>query len=125
MLTGSVARGDAYPGSDLDLYVLLENREASKFHSEVKEDTIIEYKDYSISNKEVEGISHWLRSAVNKIKAAIEMQDEFKASYVINTSTWVMLEGLWAVNNKPIPPSGAVWAHIKNLPIRVNNMDKD
>lgn len=82
------------------------------------------YKNYCISEKEVKGISHWLLSAANKIKATVEMQDDFKASYVITTSTWVMLEGIWAVNNKPMPPSGAVWAHIKELPIRMDNMDE-
>lgn len=170
MLTGSVARGDAYPGSDLDFYILLENGHIRKFHSEVKKNIIMEYKhvnfetalfnlennpmeiysfldgrilfdkkdlllelktialqnyeDYSISEKEAEEITHWLRSSVNKIEASIERKDEFKASYVASTSTWVMLEGVWAVNNKPTPPSGAVWAHLKDLPIRMNNMDE-
>lgn len=44
MLTGSVARGDAYPSSDLDLYILLKNGHVRKFHSEVKENILIEYK---------------------------------------------------------------------------------
>ncbi len=38
MLIGSVARGDAYPESDLDFYILLEDGQKKKFHSEMRED---------------------------------------------------------------------------------------
>ena len=43
MLIGSVARGDAYPESDLDFYILLEDGQ-KKFHSEMREDILVEYK---------------------------------------------------------------------------------
>ncbi len=36
MLIGSVARGDAYPESDLDFYILLEDGQKKKFHSEMR-----------------------------------------------------------------------------------------
>jgi predicted nucleotidyltransferase len=170
MLIGSVARGDACPDSDLDLYFLLENGHNKKFNSEVQSNILIEYKyadfeqvkrnleknpmeiysfldgrilfdkkglleqlkiiaqqkykNYSIPGKEVKAISHWLKSSLIKINAALKVKDEFKASYVVSTSTWVMLEGIWAVNNKPIPPSGAIWAHIKELPNRLTNLDE-
>ncbi len=44
MLIGSVARGDAYPDSDLDFYILLEEGQKKKFHSEMREDILVEYK---------------------------------------------------------------------------------
>lgn len=44
MLIGSVARGDAYPDSDLDFYILLEEGQKKKFHSETREDILVEYK---------------------------------------------------------------------------------
>ena len=44
MLIGSVARGDAYPESDLDFYILLEDGQKKKFHSEMREDILVEYK---------------------------------------------------------------------------------
>jgi predicted nucleotidyltransferase len=170
MLIGSVARGDAYPDSDLDLYYLLENGHHKMFHSEIKENVLIEYKyadfeqvklnykknpmeiysfidgkilydkkgllqqlkiiaqqeyhEYRITKNQIHSISHWLKSSLIKMNAAIKENDEFKAVYVVSTSTWVLLEGIWAVNNKPMPPSGAVWAHINELPNRITNLDK-
>lgn len=44
MLIGSVARGDAYPDSDLDFYILLEEGQKKKFHSETREGILVEYK---------------------------------------------------------------------------------
>lgn len=44
MLIGSVARGDAYPDSDLDFYILLEDGQNKKFHSETREEILVEYK---------------------------------------------------------------------------------
>ena len=44
MLIGSVARGDAYPDSDLDFYILLEEGQKKEFHSEMREDILVEYK---------------------------------------------------------------------------------
>ena len=39
-----VARGDAYPDSDLDFYILLENGQKKKFRSETREGIFVEYK---------------------------------------------------------------------------------
>ena len=170
MIIGSVARGDAYPDSDLDFFYLLEDGLSRNFHSEVKENILIEYKyadcnqiklnfennpmeiysfldgkvlldkkgylrdlillaqqrykDYSVSENKTKGISHWLNSSLIKIKAAQKEKDDLKASFVIITSFWTMLEGIWAVNNKPIPPSGSVLVHIKELPRRITNLDE-
>ncbi|GIN72042.1 DNA polymerase subunit beta [Bacillus sp. J14TS2] len=169
MLIGSVARGDAYPESDLDLLFLLENEHSQPFQTEVKGNILIEYKytnfkqaqvkleknpmeiysyldgkviydkkgqfielkrialekynSYKISEHQTNAILHWLKSSYHKISAANQEEDHFKASYVINTSTWVMLEGLWAINHQPMPPSGAVWAHINNLKRHPPNLD--
>ncbi|PQZ57896.1 DNA polymerase subunit beta [Bacillus sp. MYb209] len=170
MLIGSIARGDAYPESDLDLYVLLENGQKKDFHSEMREGILIEYKyadfnqiqlnfknnsmelysflegeivfdsngelerlkeiaqhkyeNYSVSSDKVKGISHWLNSSLIKIQAALKAKDELKASYIVHTSMWTLLEGIWAINNKPAPPAGAVLRYIQALPIRPTNFDE-
>ncbi|HDR8180701.1 TPA: nucleotidyltransferase domain-containing protein [Bacillus thuringiensis] len=162
MLIGSVARGDAYPDSDLDLYILLEDGQKKKFHSETREEILVEYKyadvnqilvnfknnpmelysflegeilfdksgelkrlkeiatyefeNYRVSSDKVKGISHWLHSSLIKIQSTLKANDELKASYIVHTSTWTLLEGIWAINNKPTPPAGSVLRYIQTLP---------
>ncbi|AOY16360.1 DNA polymerase subunit beta [Bacillus sp. ABP14] len=163
MLIGSVARGDAYPDSDLDFYILLENGQKKKFHSETREGIFVEYKyadvnqilvnfknnpmelysflegeilfdksgdlkklkeiaisefeNYRVSSDKVKGIFHWLQSSFIKIQSALKANDELKASYIVHTSTWTLVEGIWAINNKPVPPAGSVLKYIKTLSI--------
>ncbi|MGZ7148981.1 nucleotidyltransferase domain-containing protein [Bacillus sp. BC08] len=162
MLIGSVARGDAYPDSDLDLYILLEDGQKKRFHSETREEILVEYKyadvnqilvnfknnpmelysflegkilfdksgelkrlkeiatyefeNYRISSDKVKGISHWLHSSLIKIQSALKANDELKASYIVHTSTWTLLEGIWTINNQPTPPAGSVLRYIQALP---------
>lgn len=161
MLIGSVARGDAYTDSDLDFYILLEDGQKKKFHSETREDILVEYKsadfnqiqvnfknnpmelysflegeilfdksgelkklkeiatyefeNYRVSSDKVKGISHWLHSSLIKIQSALKANDELKASYIVQTSTWTLLDGIWAVNNKPTPPAGSVLKYFETL----------
>ncbi|WP_312505634.1 nucleotidyltransferase family protein [Bacillus luti] len=170
MLIGSVARGDAYPESDLDFYILLEDGKNKKFHSEMREDILVEYKsadfnqiqlnfknnpmelysfleggilfdksgelkklkeiatyefeNYRVSSDKVKGISHWLHSSLIKIQSALKANDELKASYIVHTSTWTLVEGIWAINNKPIPPAGSVLKYIQTLSNRPNHFDE-
>ncbi|ENQ3111100.1 nucleotidyltransferase domain-containing protein [Bacillus sp. JAS102] len=162
ILIGSVARGDAYPESDLDFYILLEDGQKKKFHSEMREDILVEYKgadfnqiqvnfknnpmelysflegkilfdksgelkklkeiatyefeNYRVSIDKMKGISHWLHSSLIKIQSALKANDELKASYIVHTSTWTLVEGIWAINNKPVPPAGSVLRYIQTLP---------
>ncbi|MED3125366.1 nucleotidyltransferase domain-containing protein [Bacillus wiedmannii] len=169
MLIGSVARGDAYPDSDLDFYVLLEDGQNKKFHSETREDILVEYKsadfnqiqvnfknnpmelysflegkilfdksgelkklkeiatyefeNYRVSSDKVKGISHWLHSSLIKTQSALKANDELKASYIVQTSIWTLLDGIWAVNNKPTPPAGSALKYIETLSIVPTNFE--
>ncbi|MGN4613198.1 nucleotidyltransferase domain-containing protein [Bacillus cereus group sp. MYBK71-2] len=164
MLIGSVARGDAYPDSDLDFYILLKEGQKKKFHFETREDILVEYKsadfnqiqvnfknnpmelysflegkilfdksgelkklkeiatyefeNYRVSSDKMKGISHWLHSSLIKIQSAL------KASYIVQTSTWTLLEGIWAINNKPVPPAGSVLRYIQTLPNKQIHLDE-
>lgn len=41
-----------------------------------------------------------------------------KVSYLLATNTWKVLEGVWAINNKPIPPSSVAFSkhELLNMP---------
>jgi predicted nucleotidyltransferase len=162
LLKGSVARGDAYPGSDLDVQILLRQGSRSRaFLSEVREGTVVEssfadpeearaklarqpmwvyayldghilydpegrlaslvalararFEGYRAPAEERRRLAYWLQSARVKIVAAMEAGDVVKAAYVASTTSWPILEAIWAANDMPVPPSGAVWAHVGDL----------
>ncbi|MCC2379584.1 nucleotidyltransferase domain-containing protein [Bacillus wiedmannii] len=169
MLIGSVARGDVYLDSDLDVYILLEDGQKKKFHSETREDILVEYKyadvnqilenfknnpmelysflegkilfdkrddlkklkeiaayefeNYHVSSDKIKGISHWLHSSLIKMQSALKANDELKASYIVQTSIWTLLDGIWAVNNKPTPPAGSALKYIETLSIVPTNFE--
>ena len=162
MLTGSLARGDAYPGSDLDVHVLLRDGCSRDFKAELSQGILVEcsyadeararskierdpmhvyayldgrilydpegrlqalvsaararFEGYRGPDEEAHRIAHWLHSARIKIAAARDAGDELRAAYVTSTSSWEMLRGIWAAYDKPVPPSGALWAHLHDLP---------
>lgn len=73
------------------------------------------YNDYSTPLKEKENICYWLSSTKIKLTSAINCNDEMKISYLISTNTWKLLEGVWAKNNKPMPPSSLAFAKHNEL----------
>jgi hypothetical protein len=161
LLTGSVARGDALPGSDLDLRFLLTLDGNRSFSAELRRGILVEctYADvskalheldsnpmeiygyldgrilfdpqgaladlreqarqrfaaYRVPDDERRDIAHWLLSARIKLTAALTAHDSLKAAYLSSTVSWPLLQGLWAANEKPVPPNGSVWVHLKDL----------
>lgn len=67
------------------------------------------YGNYKTPSKEMESIIYWLSSTKLKLLSAIKSNDIKRVSYLISTNTWKVLEGVWAINNKPIPPSSLVF----------------
>lgn len=63
------------------------------------------YDNYRIPIDEFNDIKYWLSSTKIKLISAIKNNDIEKASYIISTNSWKLLEGIWAANNKPMPPS--------------------
>ena len=161
LLTGSRARGDALPGSDLDLLVLVETSAEPSFCSEIVEGTLVErhvrdvagakarllenpmelygyldgravydpdgllaelkefagnrFEDYRTPARKKSAIFYWLKSASLKLNAAMAAGDLQQLGYYSSLNSWKVLEGFWALNNKPMPPAGAVWAHLPDL----------
>jgi len=161
LLTGSVARGDALPGSDLDVRYLLPEGRSRLFQSELHYGIVIErsytdlsgaqsklevnpmevyayldgwilfdpmgmlrdltdrakvlFETFQVPQQEVRGLLYWLRSAHLKMTVALRAGDLPKAAFVCSTTSWHILMGLWAVNDKPMPPNGSVLVHLKDL----------
>lgn len=162
MLQGSVARGDHYPGSDLDLLVLVEEGHSRGLESEQIDSilverhyldltslqaklekrptltygvvngqilhdpqheltTIVEYAknllaSYTTPPQEMEDITYWLYTTRIKLKAARAAGDELKTAYLATTNAWKILEGIWAINNLPMPTSSSVLTNVAELP---------
>ena len=169
LLFGSVARGDAYPGSDLDVFLLLRDGCYRAFLPEVKNGILVEIhhadlnrarstieqrpmrayaflegrilydpgarlgelvrlaatrlETYRLPDKERAGILHWLKSVRIKVAAARDAGDLLRAAYVASTSSWKILEGLWAANERPIPANAAVWTHLQDLPVAPQDLE--
>ena len=140
LLAGSVARGDAGPSSDLDIYVLLRDGCARAFRSEVRQGLLVEYKsaDFARAHSQIERspmevyaylTGRVLRDEGNRLAelTAFAHQtfqsyktpgEELKAAFIVGTTSWKMLEGVWAVNDRPMPPSGGVKAHLADLTLQ-------
>ncbi|GHO65235.1 DNA polymerase subunit beta [Ktedonobacter sp. SOSP1-52] len=161
LLTGSVARGDALPGADLDLRFILTPGARREFHRGLRQGVLVEqgyadaagaqykletnpmevyayldgriffdpqgilarlkeqaqrrFETYRISEQEREKITSWLEAARFKIRVAERGGHLLKAAFVAGTVSWQVIEGLWAANNRPLPPNGSIWAHLEDL----------
>lgn len=81
---------------------------------------IIEYAEnimehYCVSSKEISEIIYWLNSTKTKLKSAFSKQDTLLCPYIIATNTWKVLEGIWAANQRPIPPSSSLYRRYRDL----------
>ena len=73
------------------------------------------FNEYCVSEKEKSEITYWLKSTELKLKSAFLKQDMLLISYLASTNLWKVLEGVWAVNQKPVPPSSSLYRRYKEL----------
>ena len=73
------------------------------------------YKKYRVLEREQNEISYWLKSVKLKLEAAFSNQDLLLISYLVSINTWKVLEGIWAVNQKPIPLASSLYRRYKEL----------
>lgn len=77
------------------------------------------YHSYVTPYKEKHGIFYWLSATKIKLTYALEREDLTLLSYYTSTNTWKFLEGMWAVNNKAMPPAGLtyyMWSRLEEVP---------
>ncbi len=162
LLMGSLARGDAHAGADMDLFVLVKAGTHRPFSFETRDNIVTEihagdraqtiakiasrpslaygFRDalilrdtdagdlatvqeaaretlrtYQTPPDERAGTAYWLRSARVKIAASEAAHNALRAGFVTATTSWKILEGVFAVNNLPVPPSGALLSCLAEL----------
>lgn len=161
LVTGSVARGDALAGSDLDLRCILAPGHSRTFQSEFRQGILVErgyadmaqaqekletnpmevyayldgqilydpaailtqlraqaqhiFETYRMADQEQRALAYWLLTARLKIHAALKGENLLKAAFIASVTSWKILEGLWAANDRPMPPQGSVWVHLTDL----------
>lgn len=79
------------------------------------------YSNYITPENEKESIKYWLSSAKSKLLSAIKSGDMIRVSYLTATNTWKVLEGVWALNNKPMPPSSIAYNTYDKLDFPLEN----
>lgn len=83
------------------------------------------YDSYRTPEKELERIRYWLSSTKRKVLSGMKSADMQKVAYLLATNTWKVLEGVWAINNKPIPPSSIAFSKHELLWMPLENWFKD
>ena len=83
------------------------------------------YNNYQTPAKEKENIIYWLLSTKSKLLSSIKTNDTMRISYLVTTNTWKVLEGVWAINDKPIPPSSLAFNTYNTLQIPLTNWFED
>lgn len=73
------------------------------------------FLNYRVPEKELRGLVYWLKSTKLKLEAAFSKQDMLSVSYLSATNAWKVLEGMWAVNQRPIPPSSCLYRKYTEL----------
>lgn len=73
------------------------------------------YNSFNIDEKEKNEIFYWLESTKSKLDSALLNNDELLISYLVSINTWKVLEGMWAVNRKPVPPASSLYRRYKDL----------
>jgi hypothetical protein len=161
LLTGSLARGDALPGTDIDLRFILIDGASRPFDRRFRDGVLVErtycdakterakfdthpmniyahldgrilhdpqtaltslkqqaqqrFDNYQISAQERDNTAFLLGCSRDKIRVALAGGDMLKAAFVAGTTSWMLMEGLWAANNRPLPPNSSVRPHLCDL----------
>jgi len=102
----------------MEIYSYLDSRivfDKRGMVAQLIKEAIEKYHKYSVTLKERQEIYHWLHTAQIKMRSSLQSNDLLKASFVTTATTYKIFEGLWSLNNKPVPPVGSVLAHLKDL----------
>jgi len=103
---------------DMDLYHYLNGRidlDKDGHLLELQETARNKYLTYKTDKILKAPLYHWLLSTKIKLASAVESGNDLLARFIIATNSWKVLEAVWAVNDKPMPPSGSVLLFMNDL----------
>lgn len=66
------------------------------------------YEKYVPPADYIKSVIHWLKSTKLKLTSAIKQNNDISSTFYASTNAWKVLEGIWMVNSKPMPPSSSV-----------------
>lgn len=73
------------------------------------------YKNYKVNDKDKADLRHWLFNIKIKIDAAVNNKNELNVDFVTTTSSWKIVEVIFAINDIPLPPTNRVLQELPNL----------
>lgn len=66
------------------------------------------YDHYIPPFEYIKSVNHWLESTRLKLSSALIEKNDAKYIFYASTNAWKVLEGIWIINKKPMPPSSSV-----------------
>ncbi|MCL2447130.1 MAG: hypothetical protein FWD06_10230 [Oscillospiraceae bacterium] len=67
------------------------------------------YRDYRTPEHEKQRLAHWMVTAELKLRTAMKSGNTLQANYIASTNAWPLLEAIWAINNRPMPPQSTAF----------------
>jgi hypothetical protein len=150
LLTGSLARRDALPGTDIDVRYILDPAAERCFQRGFRDGILLEqtfttesaartplednpmhvyayldgvplydgdgalirlrsqaqkiYRSYRTPPATRRELAGALRHPEDKVRIGLAAGDLLKATFCVSTTSWQLIEGLWAANDLPLPP---------------------
>jgi len=97
--------------NDIQVYRFLNNKityDTNGELSELMKIALDKYRNFITKHEIKNQISHWLLSTKIKLLSAINSHDTIKQNFIVSTNSWKIIEAIWAVNDKPMPPQSSV-----------------
>lgn len=73
------------------------------------------FKNYRTKSAELAKKLHWLNAVQSKLDASLSASDKAQTGFLLSTTTWPLLETLFALNDVPMPSSSAVRTYLAIL----------
>lgn len=104
----------------MNVYAYLDGQILYDPHGELallKQQAQRRFDDYEVPEQERANIAFLLGCSRDKVRVAMNGDDLLKAAFVAGTTSWGVMEGLWAANSRPLPPNSSVRPHLKDLTV--------